>query len=86
MQKAVNAKAEIGLQLSIMVWNTDFRCLKSYFFSNNTTSIVQTQEITGKNSHLEELKIKKVKSTFSLIAEVGKFLKQVCKKKKMIKH
>ena len=63
VQKAVKLKAKVGLRSSTMVWDLDIRCPRDHRFFNSTASKIQTQGIIAKDSHSEELKVKKVKST-----------------------
>ena len=56
MQKAVNAKAKLGLKSSAIVQDLDARCPKGYRSSYNTSSKVQTQDLTTKESKLKEFK------------------------------
>ena len=48
VQKVVNAEAKAGLRLSIMVQDTDSRCLRGYCPSQNTSIKVQTWGSTAK--------------------------------------
>lgn len=61
MQRAINAKAKASLRSNIMVRDSNICYSRGYCSSNNTTSKVQTQSITAKNSNPQELKVKKVK-------------------------
>ena len=86
MQKTVNAEAKAGLKSSIMVLDLDINCSKSQRFSNSTASKIQTQKTTAKDSHSEELKIKKAKPNLFWAAKASKSSKQAYKKKKKKKH
>ena len=61
MQRAVNAEATVGLRSSIMVQDTDSRCLKSHCLCQNTSTKVQTQGSTAKKSKPEESRPKDLK-------------------------
>ena len=58
MQKAVNVEVKVSLRSSTMIQDSDICSSRGHRFSISTTSKVQTQETTAKNSHLEEHKIK----------------------------
>ena len=50
VQRAGNAEAKAGLRSSTMVRDSDVRCLRGYRPSHNTSSKVQTQGSSHKNS------------------------------------
>ena len=50
VQRAVNTKAKVGLKSSIMVWNADSRYPRGHCLSQNTSSKIQTQDSTAKES------------------------------------
>ena len=54
VQKAINAEAKAGLRSSIMVRNADSCCPRSHRPSQNTSTKVQTQSSTVKESKLKE--------------------------------
>ena len=85
VQSAVNAKAKAGIRSSTMVRDSDIRCPKVHRPSNSTTSKVQTQGTTTKNSHPEEPKVKEPKPTPSR-AEASKPSEQARKEKKKKRH
>lgn len=60
VQRVVNAKANVGLQSSVIVWNLDFHYPKGHYFSNNTISKVQTQGLTAKESKPKDSKFKEL--------------------------
>ena len=62
MQKAVNAEAKAGLRSSIMVRNADSCCLRGHRLSQNTSTKVQTQGSTVKESKPKESRLKDSKS------------------------
>ena len=63
VQKAVNAKAKAGLRSTTMVQDLNIRCPQGHRPSNNTTSKMQTQGTTVKDSFRpEEPKTKDPKS------------------------
>ena len=61
MQRAVNAEAKAGLRSSIMVWDADSRCPRDHRPSQNTSTKVQTQGSTAKESKPKESKPKDLK-------------------------
>ena len=85
VQKAVNAEAKAGLKSSTMVRNLDICYSRGHRLSNSTASKVQTQRTTAKDSHPEELKVKKTRLTPSW-AKASELSKQARKKKKKKKH
>ena len=86
VQRAINAKAKLGLKSSTMVRDLDIRCLRDHRLFNNTTSKVQTQETTAKDSQQEELRVKEIKSTLFWAAETSKLFEQARKERKKKKH
>ena len=58
MQKAVNAEAKADLRSSIMVRDADSRCPRGHRLSQNTSTKVQTQGSTAKESKSEESRLK----------------------------
>ena len=64
VQKAVNAKANVGLRSSTMVWDSVAYCLRGLRPSHNTFSKVQTQG-SKDLSHFEKTKPKDPKSALS---------------------
>ena len=50
VQMAVNAEAKAGLKSSTMVRNSDVRCPRGHRLSHNTSSKVQTQGSSHKDS------------------------------------
>ena len=54
VQRAVNAKAKTGLRSSIMVRDADSHCSRGHCPSQNTSTKVQTQGSTAKESKPEE--------------------------------
>ena len=54
MQRAINAKAKVGLRSSTMVWDSDVRCPKGHRPSHNTSSKVQSQGSNNKDSSCSE--------------------------------
>ena len=87
MQKAVNLEAKTGLKSSIMIWNADSRCPRSYCLSQNTFAKVKTQGLTTKKSRPKESRPKDLKlankKTFALPCtnKLGKTSYQDKKKK-----
>ena len=69
VQRVVNVKAKAGLKSSVMVQNLDICCPKGHRISNSTASKVQTQGATAKDSHPEELKVKKARPISSWAIE-----------------
>ena len=63
VQRAVNAEAKAGLRSSTMVRELDARCPRGHRPSHNTSSKVQSQEITAKKPRTEESRPKEAKST-----------------------
>ena len=61
VQKAVNAEAKAGLKSSIMVRDADSRCPRGHRPSQNTSTKVQTQGSTAKESKPEESRPKELK-------------------------
>ena len=61
MQRAVNAEAKAGLRSSIMVRDVDSRCPRGHRPSQNTSTKVQTQGSTVKESKPEESISKELK-------------------------
>ena len=61
VQRAVNAEAKAGLRSSIMVRDADSRCLRGHRPSQNTSTKVQTQGSTAKESKPEESRPKESK-------------------------
>ena len=53
MQKIVNAEAKVGLRSSTMVRDSDICCYRNHRHFNNTTSKLQIQGTTGKESKPE---------------------------------
>ena len=86
MQRAVNAEAKADLRSSIIVQDSELYYPKDHHSLNSTTLKVQTQKITAKNSHPEELKLKKIKSILFSAAEANKPFEQARKEKKKKKH
>lgn len=64
-----------------MVQDVDFYCHKGYYPSNSTALEMQAQEITAKDSRLEESKVKEVKTSLFWV-KTDDFFKQARKKKK----
>ena len=63
VQRAVNAEVKAGLRSSTMVWDLDIYCPRGHRPSNNTTSKMQTQGTTAKDSFRpEKPKAKEIKS------------------------
>ena len=63
VQRAVNVEAKAGLRSSTMVRDSDASCPEGYRPSHNTSSKMQTQGSSHKNSpHTEESKNKNLKS------------------------
>ena len=54
MQRVVNAEAKASLRSSIMVWDADSRCPRDHRLSQNTSTKVQTQGLTTKESKPKE--------------------------------
>ena len=65
VQRTVNAKAKVGLRSSIMVQDSDIRCLRGHCLSNNIALKMQTQGMIAKDSPPEEPKVKEAKPTLS---------------------
>ena len=61
VQKAVNVEAKVGLRSSIMVRDADSRCPRGHRPSQNTSTKVQTQGSTAKESKPEESRPKESK-------------------------
>ena len=61
VQRAVNAETKAGLRSSIMVWNADSHCPRSYCPSQNTSAKVQIQGLIAKESKPKEFRPKKKK-------------------------
>ena len=61
MQRVVNIEIKAGLRLNIMVWDTDSRCSRGYCPSQNTSTKMQTQGLTAKESKPEESRPKDLK-------------------------
>ena len=62
VQRAVNAEAKAGLRSSTMVQQSDARCPRGHRPSHNTSSKVQTQDSSHKDSpRTEESRPKKAK-------------------------
>ena len=62
VQQIVNIKIKTSLKSSIIVWNLDICCPKSYYLFNATFAIkVQTKRIIAKKSHTKEFKPQKIK-------------------------
>ena len=61
LQRVVNAEAKAGLRSSIIVRNADSRCPRGHRPSQNTSTKVQTQDSTAKESKPEESRPKKSK-------------------------
>ena len=85
MQRAVNAEVKAGLKSSTIIQDLDIRYPRSHRSSNSTTSKVQTKEITTKDSHPEEPKVKKTRST-SFQTEACEPFKQARQEKKNKRH
>ena len=58
VQKTVNAKAKASLRSSIMVRDIDSRCSRGHQPSQNTSTKVQTQDSTTKESKPKEIRSK----------------------------
>ena len=63
VQKAVNAKAKAGLKSSIIIRDADFCYYRGYCLSQNTSTKVQTQGSTAKESKPKESRPKDSKPT-----------------------
>ena len=61
VQRAVNAEAKAGLRSSIMVRDADSRCPRGHRPSQNTSTKVQTQGLTAKESKPKESRPKESK-------------------------
>ena len=86
MQKAVKAKFKAGLKSSAMVRELDVRCVRGHCLSHNTSSKVQTQGSSHKDSpRSEKLKPKDLKPAPSCddAAEPAKKEDRNKKKKKL---
>ena len=86
VQKAVNAETKAGLRSSIMVWELDARCPKGHRLSHNTSSKVQTQGSSHKDSPRSEKpkpKNPKPAPSYDNIAEPAKKEDKKEKKKRL---
>ena len=63
VQRAVNAEAKAGLRSSIMVQDTNSHCPRGHRLSQNTSTKVQTQGSTAKESKPKESRRKESKPT-----------------------
>ena len=61
MQRAVNAKAKTDLRSNIMVRDADSRCPRGYHSFQNTSTKMQTQSSTAKESKPKESRLKDLK-------------------------
>ena len=86
VQKTVNTKAKVGLRSSTMVWKSDACCPKGHRLSHNTSSKLQTQSFSHKNSpRSEKFKPKDLKpaSSHDDAAEPAKKENKKNKKKRL---
>ena len=58
VQRAINAEAKADLKSSIMIWDANSHCPRSYCLSQNTFTKVQTQGSTAKKSKPKEFRPK----------------------------
>lgn len=61
LQKAINVENKIGLRSSVIVWDAESYCFKSYCLFHNTFAKVQIKSLTAKKSKSEESKSRKSK-------------------------
>ena len=86
VQRTVNVESKASLRSSIMVRDLDICYPKGHCLFNCTTSKMQTQGTTIKDSHLEKPKIKKAKLILSRAANANKPSEQARKEKKKKRH
>lgn len=61
LQRAINVEIKASLRSSVIVWNVESYCFKSYCLFHNTSAKVQIKGLIAKKSKSEESKFRKSK-------------------------
>ena len=74
VQRAINAKAKMGLKSNTIVWNSNIYFSRGYCLSNNIVVKVQTIKTIFKEPHLKKIKTKDLKLilSFTNVAKLSK--------------